>query len=308
MLESGHACEPNRGSAPDPPNRGPPDPRVRAAAALAACALGLAPVTGTASAASAVDGQRAYRDLTDLVREPAETRAGLIGSRLRQAGFAAVQESRDTGLANVIGERLGPGDELVIVATHYDARGAPAANEAASGPAVLLEAARALAGEPLARTLWLVFFDGHERELRGSRALAARLEREGRLARVRALIVVERAGDTDLRLETSRLASPRLRALAFAAAPELVEPRALAHFDGDHLPFLRKGLREVLPLADLRYGPGDPPGAWTGTPADDPHHVSAASLARATELVRRLALELATTRSRPASPDASPRR
>jgi Zn-dependent M28 family amino/carboxypeptidase len=184
--------------------------------------------------------------------------------------------------------RAGASDELTIVATHHDARSSPAANEAASGPALLLELARTLAAEPLERTLWLVFFGGHEDGLRGSRALAARMEREGQLARVRALFVVERVGDTDLLLESSVLASPRLRAAALRAAPDLLEPIARAHFESDHLPFLRKGVREVLPLADLRFGPGEPPGAWTHTPADDLRHVSAASLARAGRLVRAL--------------------
>ena len=246
----------------------------------------------TLASAEPFDGRRAFRDLADLVHAPASARPALIAERARQAGFAARLDGADLGLANVIAERrgAGPDDELVIVATHWDARSDPAANEAGSGPAALLELARSLSAEPLRRTLWLVFFDGHEAGLRGSRALAARLEREGALARVRALVVVERVGDTDLRLETSVLASPRLRALALRAAPDLLEPLARAHFDGDHLPFLRKGVREVLPLSDLRFGPGDPPGAWMHTPADDLRHVSAASLGRAGRLVRALVL------------------
>jgi hypothetical protein len=234
------------------------------------------------------DGRRALRDLADLVRAGPGARVELIATRLRQAGFEARLDTPEPGLANVIGARAGASDALVIVATHHDARSAPAANEASSGPALLLELARTLAAEPLDASLWLVFFDGHEEGLRGSRGLAARLEREGALARVRALVVVERVGDTDLRLESSVLASPRLRAAALRAAPDLVEPIARAHFESDHLPFLRKGVREVLPLADLRFGPGDPPGAWTHTAADDLRHVSAASLARAGRLVRAL--------------------
>jgi hypothetical protein len=299
MLESGHACAGASPFAKRSPSSGPAGTRVNAGAALAASALLLA---GT----NLFDGPRAYRHLADLVRAPADERPAAIAQRLRQAGFAAVDPGHEPGVLNVIGERRGARDELVIVATHWDARSAPAANEAGSGAAVLLELARALAAEPLERTVWLVFLDGHERDLAGSRALAARLEREGTLARVHALIEIERVGDTDLRLETSALASPRLRALALAAAPDLVDPRARAHFEGDHLPFLRKGVREVLPLADLRYGPGEPPGAWTHTPADDLRHVSAASLARAGTLVRDLVLALAATGSPPRLPGASP--
>jgi len=259
----------------------------------------LALTTALVAASSATfDGARAFRDLADLVAlgsrgarsDGAERARVLIAERLRQAGIAARDDAFEPGLANVIGERRGASDALVLIVTHFDARTTPAVNESASGPALVLELARSLAGADLAATVWLVFLDGHELELAGSRALAARMEREGTLDRIRALLVVERVGDTDLRLETSVLASPRL--LALRSSP-ILDPIAHAHFDGDHLPFVRKGVREILPLADLRFGPGDPPGAWTHTAADDLRHVSAASLARAGELVRRIVLEVA---------------
>lgn len=264
----------------------------------AACAAGL--LAASLASAGDFDARRAYRDLVDLVRAPEAERAPRIVERLRQAGFSARRDSSAPELATWIGERAGASDSLVIVATHYDARSAPAANEAASGPALVLELARALSAERLDATLWLVFFDGHEDGLRGSRALAAQMERAGTLARVRALVEVERVGDVDLLLETSPLASPRLRALASDAAPGSFDPRPLAHFEGDYLPFLRRGLREVLPLADLRFGPGDPPGAWTHTPADDLRHVSAASLARAGAMLQRIVRALSgSPRGRP---------
>jgi len=258
----------------------------------------LALAAALVAAASTFDGGRAFRDLSDLVSigarashsEGARRARTLIGERLRQAGFTAREDAFQPGLANVIGERRGASDDLVLVVTHFDSRTTPAANESASGPALLLELARSLSGADLGATVWLVFLDGHELEHAGSRALAARMEREGTLARIRALLVIERVGDTDLRLETSVLASRRL--LALARSPVL-DPIARAHFDGDHLAFVRKGVREILPLGDPRFGPGDPPGAWTHTPADDLRHVSAASLVRAGELVRRIVLEVA---------------
>lgn len=251
-----------------------------------------------AAASPTFDGSRAFRDLSDLVAigsrasrsEGAARARGTIGERLRQAGFSVREDSFEPGLANVIGERRGASDALVLAVTHFDSRTTPAANESASGPALLLELARSLSSADLDATVWLVFLDGHELDHAGSRALAARLEREGTLARIRALLTVARVGDTDLRLETSVLASRRL--LALQSSP-LLDPLARAHFDGDHLPFVRKGVREILPLADLRFGPGEPPGAWTHTAADDLRHVSAASLAGAGELVRRIVLEVA---------------
>lgn len=275
-----------------------------AIALLAAFVVAATPAVG---AAARFDGPRAFRDLRDVAAlgprvtggEAARRARTLIAERLRQAGLVARADAFEVDGVNVIGERPAPGDAIVLVASHYDSRGpGPAANEAASGPALLLELARALAGEALDARVWLVFFDGHETGLRGSRALASRMEREQTLRRVRALIVVERVADTDLRLETSVLASPSLRGRAFRIAnalppPLAFEPRASAHFDGDHLAFVRKGVREVLPLVDLHYGPGESPGRWTHSLGDDTRRVSAARLQDAGELVRRLVLELA---------------
>jgi hypothetical protein len=78
---------------------------------------------------------------------------------------------------------------LWIVGGHYDSRcrqendgvhDAPGADDDASGTAVVLELARALAGARLPATVLLVAFDGEERGLFGSDELAAQLKREGR--------------------------------------------------------------------------------------------------------------------------------
>ena len=287
---------------------------MNARAALVAASVLLSAAQARA-AGTAFEGARAWKDLRALVAvgprpagsDGARRVRGLIAERLRQAGFGAREEPFQPGLANVIGERAGRTDELVVIATHYDARDVPAANESASGPALVLELARDLSAARLQRTLRLAFLDGHESAdpasaepaLAGSRALAAQMDRAGELARVRALVVVARVADTDLRLETSVLAAPELVARALAAAkgfePLLLEPLPRAHFDGDHLPFVRRGLRAVLPLVDLRFGPGTPPGDWTHTPSDAPPNVSRESLARAgalvLELTRSLVLE-----------------
>ena len=289
---------------------------MNARAALVAAAWTLLCAADARAAGPAFEAGRAWRDLQALVAvgpRPAGsdgTRRArvLIAERLRQAGFRAREDAFQPGLANVIGERAGRTDELVLIATHFDARAAPAANESASGPALVLELARSLAAEPLQRTLRLVFFDGHESPdladpepvLAGSRALASQMDREGELARVRALVVVARVADRDLHLETSVLAAPELVARALAAAKRVdspLEPLPLAHFDGDHLPFVRRGLRAVLPLADLRFGPGEPPGEWTHTRSDALANVSRESLERSGALVLALTRALAENES-----------
>src|SRR5262249_35604088 len=170
--------------------------------------------------------------------------------RLRQAGFRAREAPFGAGRANVIGERPGRVGELVVVAARFDAGDD-------SGAAALLELARELSAAELARTLRLAFIDRGAPPLAGSEAVAAQMFRDGELRRVRALVTLDRVADTDLRLETSVLAAPELVVRAFAAArsaepPPLFAGLPHAHFDGDHLPFVRRGLRAVLPLTSLR--------------------------------------------------------
>ena len=141
-------------------NRGPDDERVNARAALVA-ALALLCAADARAAGPAFEGARAWKDLQALVAvgprpagsDGARRARALIAERLRQAGFRAREEAFQPGLANVIGERAGRTDELVLIATHFDARDVPAANESASGPALVLELARSLAAAPLQRTL-----------------------------------------------------------------------------------------------------------------------------------------------------------
>ena len=79
-----------------------------------------------------------------------------------------------------------------------------------------------------------------------------------------------------------------LRRGARPAAP--LEPLP-AHFDDDHLPFARRGLRAILPLVDLRFGRRAAGG--THTPSDAPPYVSRESLGRAGAFVLALLRSLA---------------
>ncbi|MDD3643726.1 MAG: M20/M25/M40 family metallo-hydrolase, partial [Candidatus Krumholzibacteria bacterium] len=72
-------------------------------------------------------------------------------------------------------------DRTVVLCSHYDAHNsgdpdaAPGADDNASGTAAVLEAARALRGASLERTVEFVFFDGEEIGLLGSRRYVAEL-------------------------------------------------------------------------------------------------------------------------------------
>lgn len=98
---------------------------------------------------------------------------------MRAAGWdVAVKELSTFGgrkLRNVVATRPGTAPEgqrkLVVAGAHLDSvRGAPGANDNASGSATLLSMARAFEGVPTANDLKFVWFDGEEAGLLGSRA------------------------------------------------------------------------------------------------------------------------------------------
>ncbi|MDQ7839739.1 MAG: M20/M25/M40 family metallo-hydrolase [bacterium] len=85
----------------------------------------------------------------------------------------AVLETRST--VNVVATKRGVArpEEIIVVGAHYDSvPGSPGANDNASGVAVVLEAARVLAGTPTPRTVQFVLFAAEELGLFGSVAFA----------------------------------------------------------------------------------------------------------------------------------------
>lgn len=89
-----------------------------------------------------------------------------------------VLETRST--SNVVATKQGAvrPEEIIVVGAHYDSvPGSPGANDNASGVAVVLEAARVLAGSPTPRTVQFVLFAAEELGLFGSLAFAG--ERRG---------------------------------------------------------------------------------------------------------------------------------
>lgn len=182
----------------------------------------------------------------------------------------------------------------VLLGAHYDtrpradqdsgaarARAVPGANDGASGVAVLLEVARALAAWDPGVGVDLVFFDGEDygREgdfdhyLLGSRHFVQTMG----AYRPRAMLLLDMVGDADLRIPmegNSLTRAPGLTALVFDVAdslraPGFVREKGPAVLD-DHVPFLVQGIPAV-DLIDFDYPP------WHTT-ADLPGQCSPASL------------------------------
>lgn len=271
------------------------------------------PAAQASSGERGFDGERAFRDLVDQVRigsrpagSPGAARTReLIRERLRQAGWrtrdhdfvAQPPTGEAVAMTNVIAEREGEREELILLGTHYDTKSIPGirflgANDGASGTAVLLELARELAARPLPFEVWLVFFDGEESfgenitagdGLYGSRALADAMQADGSFERIATLILVDMVADADLNLAVDLNSSPALRRMLGAASEALgldsiIDTGVNIRLVDDHTPFQRRGLAATLAVIDFQYGGVGSPGAYWHTALDDLDKVSAESL------------------------------
>lgn len=268
-------------------------------------------VLGSVSRARAAEtvlfnGGRAFEDLKRIVAfgpRPSGSPA-LAGTRqyilqqLRRAGpeaeedkFVAATPAGSLPMSNLIVKLPGTRPQVIIIGGHYETKRFAqfrfvGANDGGSSAALLLEMARVLRQRKNTFTIWLVFFDGEEAlvewspsdGLYGSRHLAARLTADGRLGRVRAMILVDMIGDARLDVQRDLNSTPWLSDLAFDIAQRLGYARffsgTASAFQDDHLPFVNAGVPAV-DLIDFDYGPG---GSYWHTPADTLDKCSPASL------------------------------
>jgi Zn-dependent M28 family amino/carboxypeptidase len=229
------------------------------------------------------NGDRAYADVKAQVDlgprtpgSPAHQAAiEYFQTELRKAGWSVELQEMEYGghpVKNVIAKR-GSGSWLILGA-HYDSRLAadqdpdpanhsapvPAANDGASGIAVLLELARSLPAD-LNQEIWLAFFDVEDQGnlpgwdwILGSTALAESLP-ETNLPE--AVIILDMIGDADLNIYMERNSDGDLTREIWNTAAELgyaksfIPEYKFAMLD-DHTPFLRRGIRAV-DLIDFDY-------------------------------------------------------
>jgi Zn-dependent M28 family amino/carboxypeptidase len=279
-----------------------------AAAVLAGCGSGDDGRTLDDVAAGEFDADRAFADLEAQVaigQRPAGSPASretaeLIAARLREAG---VRDVRIQGPhLNVVGTI--PGDqssEAIVIGAHHDTKddvgpGFEGANDGASGVAVVLELARALAPRVQGPPIHLALFDAEEARgdrdflsdgLRGSRQYveyARRGSRQGTppLNEIGAMVLFDLVGDCDLQIPYEPNSSRNLYD-QFAEGAGKVDGNA-DPFEGkadpildDHIPFREAGIPAV-DLIDFEFGPGPSPGAYWHTPEDTLDKVCAESL------------------------------
>ena len=156
-------------------------------------------------------------------------------------------------LVNVVGMILGTGTESVIIGAHRDHFGRPGgvvfpgADDNASGTAVILEVARALAKVGLrpSRTILFVSFSGEERDLLGSRLYTSRPVVP--LNSVKTMINVDHAGAGNGRLTVGVTGLEKDALLETGKTVGVHEKVDLYGFfpGGDHVPFKEAGVPTV---------------------------------------------------------------
>ena len=245
------------------------------------------------------DGLRAYTDVQTQVafgpRIPgSDGHAQVIAwirTELQFAGWQVeIQESEVLRhlIQNIVAKRNADAPQ-VIIGAHYDSRiyadedsnpvntnkPVPAANDGASGVAILLELARTLPKETV--NVWLVFFDAEDNwNIEGwDGELGSREFVKSNIIEPRAVVIVDMLGDADLNIYKERNSNPELTDEIWATAKSLgLEKNFIADYKysmtDDHTPFLQAGIPAV-DIIDFDY-------PYWHTTQDTPDKVSAASL------------------------------
>jgi len=282
----------------------------RASGALAAMALVVGAAMLTTAQASrsnpapAFDGAKAYEHVREVVslgpRPPGSaalqaTRA-YIRKQLAAMGVEVVEQAFDADtpvgrlkMVNVIARIPGVSPERIVFGGHYDTKifrefRFVGANDAGSSTAFLIEWARVLKARKNAFTAELVFFDGEESTLTdwadpdnryGSRHYVREAKRNGTLAGIKAMILVDMIGDRNLQIKREAESTRWLKDTIWGAAKRLKHGGVFLDeetpIEDDHVPFLDAGVPAV-DIIDLDYYP------YWHTPNDTLDKVSARSL------------------------------
>ena len=227
------------------------------------------------------DGQRAYADVQTQVafgpRSPGtDGHAQIVAwmrAELESAGWQVeVQESEALGhpVQNIVAKR-GDASPQIILGAHYDSRmyadkdpdpanhtqPVPAANDGASGVAVLLELARTLPKDSV--PTWLVFFDAEDNgRIEGwDWILGSREFVKNNVLQPRAVVVIDMIGDADLNIYKERNSNTGLTDEIWGVANSLgYEKQFIAEYkysmEDDHTPFLEAGIPAV-DIIDFDY-------------------------------------------------------
>ena len=239
--------------------------------------------------APAIDGDRAMRFVKEIVKFGPRPLASanhkrvedfldsrLKGDQVEDDIFTADTPVGKFPVHNIVAKYPGTKDGIIIIASHYDTNyplrntSYIGANDGASTSALLLEIANQLRGKTRdGYSIWLVWDDAEEAmvpdtqmdfmadSLYGITHLADKWQADGTLKKVKAFILADMIGDSDLNVDRDQNSTPWLEDVVGEAAKRLGYQ---SHFFGrinkvsdDHIPFMNKGV-PCADLIDFHYG------------------------------------------------------
>jgi glutaminyl-peptide cyclotransferase len=217
-----------------------------------------------------------------------------IKSQLAAAGVSVVDQAWDATtpagpihMVNLVATIPGARRERLVIAGHYDTKRVRqfrfvGANDGGSSAAFLIELARILKARKNVFTIELLFLDGEEAVFEwtgtdhtyGSQYAVDTARKNGTLASLKAMILVDMIADRDLRIRRDENSTTWMTDIVWDTARR---QKLSAHFleertqiEDDHLPFVKAGIPS-LDIIDLDYAP------WH-TAADTLDAVSAGSM------------------------------
>jgi len=214
-------------------------------------------------------GSAAHRRLQELILSHLRG----LSCEIIETPFEARTPRGRIAMKNIAALWRGRSGRAIAVSGHYDTKLMPAlrfvgANDGGSSTGILMELARALAGQPRKDDVFLIWFDGEEAfgewsatdGLYGSRHLSRQWSKDGTNARLKAMLNLDMVGDRDLGILQDDYSAPSLVHMIWNIAREkgygkyFLDRRGA--IEDDHVPFAQRGVR-VIDLIDFDYGPGN---------------------------------------------------
>lgn len=252
------------------------------------------------------DGQRAYAYTAKLVSfGPRPSGSDAIkqtqnyiyselhadGCQIDEDDFHAQTPVGTIPMKNIIAKVPGSRKGIILLMTHYDTKRLEdfvGAEDGGSSTGLMLEMARHLCHQKPQVAIWMAFLDGEEAVIDwdkdndhtyGSRELAAKMELDGNLANVKAVILADMIGQKNLTMKKETSSTPWLVDLIWETAAKLGYDKTFVSqttaASDDHDPFLEQKVPAV-DLIDLDDYIAE--GYWH-TPQDTMDKISAKNLA-----------------------------
>jgi Zn-dependent M28 family amino/carboxypeptidase len=191
-----------------------------------------------------------------------------FGCPVEEHDFHGSTPLGDIAMKNIIAKIPGTGSGIVLFTTHYDTIRLPnfvGADDGGSGTGTMLELARIFCARRTKSALntWIVFFDGEEAQENwpdknsvqwkdanstfGSREMAASMALSGDLKHVKAMILADMIGPSDLKIKRDTGSTPWLTDLIWATAARLGYANVFVNDSttvggDDHFSFIRRGV------------------------------------------------------------------